>query len=160
MRPRWWPTGPTIIDVGGESTRPGASAVSESDELARVIPVIEAVHAAHPDAAISIDTAKASVARSAVSAGACIINDVTAAEGDPGMTAAMVESRAGVVLMHMQGSPRTMQKRPTYTDAVAEVGAYLSGRVETLRGRRAASQPYRTGSGHRLRQGARPQPCS
>jgi dihydropteroate synthase len=115
--------GAAIIDVGGESTRPGADAVEESVELARVIPVIEAI-AAVSQVAISIDTSKPTVMQAAVAAGACIINDVYALRA-PGAREVAARSRAGVVLMHMQGEPPTMQDSPRYEDVVAEVLQFL-----------------------------------
>jgi dihydropteroate synthase len=115
--------GAAIIDVGGESTRPGADAVEESVELARVIPVIEGI-AAVSQVAISIDTSKPTVMQAAVAAGACIINDVYALRA-PGAREVAARSRAGVVLMHMQGEPRTMQDSPRYGDVVAEVLQFL-----------------------------------
>ena len=118
--------GADIIDVGGESTRPGADEVPEADELARVIPVIEAV-VSRTGATVSIDTTKAAVARAAIDAGAVIINDVTALRSDPEMTDVVADTEAGVVLMHMLGNPRTMQSNPTYDDVVAEVKAALVG---------------------------------
>ena len=112
--------GADVIDVGGESTRPGAEAVSAEVEMQRVQPVIEAL-SKHTSVLISIDTYKAEVARAAINCGASIINDVTGLRGDPGMTAAACESGAGVIVMHMQGNPRTMQIAPHYGDVVAEV---------------------------------------
>jgi len=112
--------GAEIIDIGGESTRPGAAPVSQADELARVIPVIERL-AGRLKATISVDTYKAAVARAAVEAGAGIINDVTALQGDPAMLGVAAESGAGVILMHMQGTFRTMQAAPHYADVVGEV---------------------------------------
>jgi len=112
--------GAEIIDIGGESTRPGAEPVSEADELARVIPVIERL-AGRLKAVISVDTSKAAVARAAVEAGAGIINDVTALQGDPAMLQVASQSGAGVILMHMKGTPPTMQEAPHYDDVVAEV---------------------------------------
>lgn len=120
--------GADIIDIGGESTRPGAEPVDAPTEMRRVLPVIEAL-AAVPGARISIDTAKAAVAREALRAGACIINDVTAMEGDPDMAAVVRETGAGVVLMHMRGTPRTMQDAPQYADVVGEVADWLAGRL-------------------------------
>lgn len=120
--------GADIVDVGGESTRPGAAEVDTSDELARVIPVIREL-ARSTSVAISIDTTKAHVAREAMAAGAHIINDVSALSADPAMAAVAVDSRAGVILMHMQGTPRTMQRHPTYDHVVEEVSAYLSDRA-------------------------------
>ena len=116
--------GGAIIDVGGESTRPGAAAVDESLEMARVLPVIEGI-AASCDVAISIDSSKPSVMSAAVSAGACIINDVYALRA-PGAHAAAARAEGGVCLMHMQGEPRTMQDSPHYNDVVAEVMAFLA----------------------------------
>lgn len=112
--------GAEIIDIGGESTRPGSEPVSEAEELARVIPVIRQL-AGRLQAVISVDTSKAAVARAAVEAGAGIINDVTALRGDPAMPRVAAESGAGIILMHMQGTPRTMQAAPHYEDVVAEV---------------------------------------
>lgn len=112
--------GAEIIDIGGESTRPGAVPVSQADELARVIPVIQRL-AGRLKAVISVDTYKAQVARAAVEAGAGIINDVTALRGDPGMLRVAAQSGAGVILMHMQGSFQTMQAAPHYDDVIAEV---------------------------------------
>ena len=116
--------GGAIIDVGGESTRPGAAPVEESVEIARVVPVIEGI-AASCDVAISIDTSKPAVMSAAVSAGACIINDVYALRA-PGARAAAARAEAGVCLMHMQGEPRTMQDSPHYNDVVAEVMEFLA----------------------------------
>lgn len=123
--------GADIIDVGGESTRPGAAAVSADEELARVLPVIAALRAERPEAVISIDTSKAAVAQAALAAGADIINDVTALQGDPAMARVAAESGAGVCLMHMQGQPRTMQQSPSYTDVVREVGEFLRRAMES-----------------------------
>jgi len=116
--------GAGIIDVGGQSTRPGALAVEAAVEIERVVPVIEGI-AASCDVAISIDTSKPSVMRAAVAAGACIINDVYALR-EPGARAVAAELKAGVCLMHMQGEPRTMQDSPHYNDVVAEVMAFLA----------------------------------
>ena len=125
--------GAEIIDIGGESTRPGAAEVTADEEMSRVVPVIEKL-GKRCDAAISIDTSKAEVARAAMEAGAEIINDVTALTGDPAMSAVAAETKAGLVLMHMQGTPRTMQKDPRYDDVVAEVQDYLAARVTAARG--------------------------
>jgi dihydropteroate synthase len=116
--------GADIIDVGGESTRPGAEPVAADVELARVRPVIERLRA-QSDVLISIDTWKASIAAAAIEAGADIVNDVTGLTGDAAMTAVVRNSGAGVVLMHMRGTPRTMQLDPHYTDVVAEVREFL-----------------------------------
>ena len=119
--------GADIIDVGGESTRPGAPAVSVEQELARVIPVIEAVRAA-VELPISIDTSKPEVMRAAVAAGAGLINDVRALR-EPGALEAAAGLGVPVCLMHMQGEPRTMQANPVYGDVLAEVREFLAGRV-------------------------------
>jgi dihydropteroate synthase len=115
--------GAAIIDVGGESTRPGAEAVAPDVELARVLPVIQGI-AAQSSVAISIDTSKPEVMAAAVDAGACIINDVYALRA-PGAREVAARTAAGVVLMHMQGEPRTMQVNPQYGDVVAEVLRFL-----------------------------------
>ncbi|GAB4299099.1 MAG: dihydropteroate synthase [Thiohalomonadaceae bacterium] len=120
--------GAAIIDVGGESTRPGAAAVAAEDEMARVVPVIEALAAELP-VPISVDTSKPAVMRAAVAAGAGMINDVCALQ-QPGALAAAAECGVPVCLMHMQGEPRTMQQAPHYTDVVSEVRAFLAERVE------------------------------
>ena len=119
--------GAAIIDVGGESTRPGAEAVDAACELDRVIPVIEAVRGA-VDLPVSVDTSKAAVMREAVAAGAGMINDVLALR-EPGALDAAAELGVPVCLMHMQGRPRTMQRKPEYDDVTAEVAAFLEGRV-------------------------------
>ena len=128
--------GAEIVDVGGESTRPGAEPVSADEELRRVRPVIEAIAAAMTDgpvatrAQISIDTSKASVARAALEAGATLVNDVTALRGDRLMAGVVAESGAECCLMHMLGEPRTMQKEPRYGDVVDDVKAFLLERLE------------------------------
>jgi dihydropteroate synthase len=119
--------GADLIDVGGESTRPGAAPVPAAEELRRVLPVVEALAAA--GAVVSIDTAKAAVAAAALDAGAAVVNDVSAL-GDPDMARLVARADAGVVLMHMQGTPRTMQDDPRYHDVLAEVAAFLSSRAE------------------------------
>ena len=116
--------GAEIIDVGGESTRPGAKPVPEQEELRRVVPVIEALHAALPDSTISIDTMKPAVARAAVAAGAAIINDVTGLR-DPAMREAVRETGAAAIIMHMQGVPRDMQQSPQYDNVVTEILNYF-----------------------------------
>jgi len=120
--------GADILDIGGESTRPGADPVSEDEERRRVLPVIAAL-AERTTAPISVDTMKAGVAAAALDAGATIVNDVTAGRGDPAMLATVAARRAGIVLMHMQGEPRTMQANPHYGDVVAEVTDFLRERV-------------------------------
>jgi dihydropteroate synthase len=133
--------GAAILDIAGESTRPGAQPVSPQDELARVIPVIEGLRAAGVTATISIDTSKAAVAAAAIDAGAEIVNDVTALRGDPAM-ADLIASRAGVrcVLTHMLGEPRTMQDDPRYGDVVAEVAAFLGERLHEAVARGIAAE--------------------
>ena len=116
--------GAEIIDVGGESTRPGAEPISTKAELRRVIPVIEKLHN-KTDILISIDTSKSEVAAAALDAGASIINDVTAGRGDAKMLSLAATRKAGLVLMHMQGEPRTMQENPRYQDVVAEVADFF-----------------------------------
>ncbi|HEY0317866.1 MAG TPA: dihydropteroate synthase [Solirubrobacterales bacterium] len=120
--------GAAILDVGGESTRPGAEEVGVEEELRRVRPVIEALAAGGPE--ISVDTSKRAVAAAALDAGAAIVNDVTALRGDPEMATLCAERGATVILMHMAGNPRTMQRNPIYDDVVEEVRAFLSARVE------------------------------
>jgi dihydropteroate synthase len=117
--------GATVIDVGGESTRPGALAVPEHEEMERVVPVVEGI-ARELDVAISIDTSKPKVMAAAVAAGACIVNDIYALRAG-GAKAFAAETAVGVCLMHMRGEPRTMQLHPLYTDVVAEVGGFLAG---------------------------------
>jgi dihydropteroate synthase len=119
--------GADIVDVGGESTRPGSDAVDEADELARVVPVIEALKGFR--AAISVDTRKSAVARAAAKAGAKIFNDVSALTYDPDSLRAAAESGMSVVLMHAKGEPKTMQDDPRYDDVVLEVYDYLEGRI-------------------------------
>jgi dihydropteroate synthase len=123
--------GADIIDIGGESTRPGASPVSEEEELQRVLPVIERT-AKRISAPLSIDTRRAEVARRALDAGAVIVNDVSGLTFDPSMPSVCAKAGAGVVCMHMQGTPQTMQQDPRYGDVVAEIAAYLSGRLDAL----------------------------
>jgi dihydropteroate synthase len=124
--------GAEIIDVGGESTRPGADPVPLEEELRRIIPVIQKIRAQFPSVLISVDTYKAATARQAIRAGADIINDITALRGDPGMIDVVLESGAAVVLMHMQGKPKTMQVAPSYQDVVSEVVAFLRDRRDWL----------------------------
>jgi dihydropteroate synthase len=122
--------GAAIIDVGGESTRPGAEPVGADEERRRVIPVIERLVAAGVAAEISIDTSKVEVARAALDAGAVFVNDVTALRADPALAALVGERGVGCCLTHMQGEPRTMQVAPRYGDVVAEVIEFLGARVE------------------------------
>jgi dihydropteroate synthase len=120
--------GADILDVGGESTRPGADPVPVEEELARVVPVVERLAAEVPGTAISVDTRKSQVARAALAVGACIVNDVTAG-ADPDTLAAVKTSGAGLVLMHMQGDPQQMQEHPSYGNIVADVSDFLAGRI-------------------------------
>ena len=131
--------GATLIDIGGESSRPGASSVSVDEELARVVPVVHALANA-VDIFISVDTYKAEVAQRALQAGAHIVNDITALTGDPNMAAVVAEMEAGVVLMHMKGTPRTMQQAPKYKDVVNEVRAWLEKRVRNAEAQGIATE--------------------
>ncbi len=121
--------GADVLDVGGESTRPGAAPVTARQELARVLPVIEGLTSA-ASVPVSIDTTKAAVARAALEAGATIVNDVSAGRLDPDILGVTAAAGAGFVAMHMQGEPRTMQLDPRYDDVVGEVGDFLVERVE------------------------------
>jgi dihydropteroate synthase len=123
--------GAAIIDVGGESTRPGAQSVTADDEIGRVLPVVELL--ADRGLLVSIDTSKPEVARAAIDAGAGILNDVTACSS-PGMPELVAETGVGVVLMHMRGTPRDMQKDPHYEDVVVEVADFLAERASSLIG--------------------------
>ncbi|MBA2240399.1 MAG: dihydropteroate synthase [Solirubrobacterales bacterium] len=120
--------GASIIDVGGESTRPGAEPVAADEELRRTRPVVAGLAAL--GLTVSIDTSKASVAEAALDAGAEVVNDISALRGDPAMARLCAERGCTVVLMHMLGTPRTMQVDPRYEDVVAEVGGFLAGRVK------------------------------
>ena len=120
--------GADVLDVGGESTRPGAAPVSEAVEADRVIPVIAELIRRRPGARVSVDTSKANVAERALRAGACLVNDVSAGL-DPGMFPAVARHDAGIVLMHMRGDPRTMQRDTGYVDVVAEVHSFLAARA-------------------------------
>ena len=123
--------GAGIIDIGGESTRPGAEPVSVADEIDRTAPVIASLRKQW-DGLISIDTSKAEVAKAALEAGADIVNDVTGLKGDPAMASVCATARCGVVVMHMQGEPRTMQMEPFYKDVVADVKGFFEERLTTL----------------------------
>jgi dihydropteroate synthase len=124
--------GADIIDIGGESTRPGARPVSGSEEIERVVPVIRAV-AKRVRVPISVDTSKASVAEAALDAGASIINDISGLSFDSGMAGVAVRYRVPVVIMHIKGTPRTMQKNPTYRAVVPEIKAYFHERIDYAR---------------------------
>jgi len=113
-----------IIDVGGESTRPGAEPIAAEEELRRVIPVIEKLRA-KIDLPISIDTSKSEVARAAIQAGASIVNDVTGGRGDKEMLPLIAETKSAIIIMHMQGTPRTMQNQPRYLDVVSEIADFF-----------------------------------
>lgn len=123
--------GADILDIGGESTRPGATPVSLEEELQRVVPVVEGL-ARQTQVPISVDTYKAEVARACLARGAKIINDVTALTGDPAMVIVTRESKAGLILMHMRGTPATMQVHPYYQDVVEEISRFFEERLQTL----------------------------
>jgi dihydropteroate synthase len=121
--------GAALLDVGGESSRPGALPISTEEEIDRVLPVLRGL-AERTDVVLSIDTCKAEVARRALEAGAHVVNDITALAGDPDMAEVVRRGGAGVILMHMQGTPATMQLAPTYEDVAAEVAAFLEARLQ------------------------------
>ena len=127
--------GADILDIGGESTRPGSEAVAAEEEQARVLPVIEALRKAYPDAVLSIDTYRASTARLAIEAGADIINDISAMEADAEMIDVVCETKAPIILMHMRGTPKDMQTQCEYKNVVEEVAVYLAERANLLRER-------------------------
>ena len=127
--------GADILDIGGESTRPGSEAVEAAEEQARVVPVIEALRKAYPDAVISIDTYRASTARAAIKAGADIINDISAMEADAEMLDVVCETNVPIVLMHMRGTPKDMQTQCEYKNVVEEVAVHLAERANLLRER-------------------------
>ena len=121
--------GADIIDVGGESTRPGSDPVSEEEELRRVVPVVRKILEVRPGTVVSVDTYRARTAEAALDAGASIVNDVTALRGDPSMAALVAAAGCPVVLMHMLGEPKTMQKEPHYDDVVEQVRGFLEERA-------------------------------
>jgi dihydropteroate synthase len=123
--------GADILDIGGESSRPGSQPVAADEELRRVLPVVAAL-ARQTKIPLSIDTTKAEVARRCLDVGTHIVNDITAATGDPAMVETVARHRAGLVLMHMQGTPATMQANPTYADVVTEIREYLEVRFEQV----------------------------
>ncbi len=123
--------GADVIDVGGESSRPGASPASAEEEMARVMPVIEGL-ADEICVPLSIDTCKSAVARRALEAGAHIVNDITALRGDADMANVVREMDAGLILMHMRGSPRTMQRSPAYDDVVSDISSWLQRRIKEV----------------------------
>src|ERR671914_1747040 len=122
--------GAYVLDVGGESTRPGSHPVSQEEEIRRVVPVLKRILSARPEAVISIDTYRSGAATAALEAGASLVNDVTALRGDPRMASVVGEAGCPVILMHMQGDPKTMQKEPHYEDVVGEVRKFLAERAE------------------------------
>ena len=140
--------GASLLDVGGESTRPGATPVDEAEERARVVPVVERL-AGEVDALVSIDTTKPTVAAAALDAGAVIVNDVSAGRFHPGILEVVADRGAGYVVMHMQGQPRTMQEDPRYGDVVGEVGDFLLDRLRApaRRGSPRRRWPPTPGSG-------------
>jgi dihydropteroate synthase len=121
--------GANIVDIGGESTRPGAAPVLALEEIARVVPVIETIHKANPSVPISVDTMKLDVAHAAIVAGATYVNDVSAFSSEPLLAGLVADAGVDCCLMHMQGEPRTMQNDPTYNDVVDDVRAYLEERM-------------------------------
>jgi len=122
--------GAEIVDVGGESTRPGSDPVPPEEEARRVLPVVREILAERPDAIVSIDTYRSETAESALEAGVRIVNDVSALRGDPRMSQVVAEARCPVILMHMLGEPKTMQREPRYADVVREVRDFLAERAE------------------------------
>ena len=121
--------GADMLDVGGESTRPGSDPVSQEEEIRRVVPVLKRILSVRPEAVISVDTYRAGTATAALEAGASLVNDVTALRGDPRMASVIQEAGCPVILMHMQGEPKTMQKDPHYEDVVREVRDFLAERA-------------------------------
>ncbi len=121
--------GADLIDIGAESSRPGAEPVSEAEELHRLIPVVQEV-CRHVSVPVSVDTTKAAVARAAIEAGAAVVNDISAGQADPAMTGVVAEAGAGLVLMHRQGTPQTMQRAPQYGSVVDDVRDFLRGRMQ------------------------------
>jgi dihydropteroate synthase len=122
--------GADMLDVGGESTRPGSDPVSQEEEIRRVVPVLKRILSVRPEAVISIDTYRSGTATAALEAGASLVNDVTALRGDPRMVSVVEGAACPVILMHMQGEPKTMQKEPHYEDVVGEVRDFLAERAE------------------------------
>lgn len=125
--------GADVLDIGGQSSRPGAAPLSADEELSRVLPVIEEIRTVLPECLLSIDTFQAEVARRAIGAGCDIINDIGAGRLDPQMEGLMADLNVPCILMHMQGTPETMQDRPQYAHPTDEVLAFLSERIDTLR---------------------------
>ena len=131
--------GATLIDIGGESSRPGAAPVPGDEELARILPVIRAV-VDSVDVLISVDTYKAEVARQALEAGAHLVNDITALRADAQMASVVAKMEAGLILMHIKGTPRTMQKAPHYDDVISEVRTSLQESIQTAEAHGIASE--------------------
>ena len=125
--------GAQILDIGGESTRPGSDSVDGQEERRRVLPVIEALRKAYPEAVLSVDTYRADTAEAAIAAGADIINDISAMEADERMLEVAVRTKAPIILMHMRGTPKNMQQNCQYQDVVQEVAVYLAKRAQLLR---------------------------
>lgn len=125
--------GADVLDIGGESSRPGADEVREAEELARVLPVIEAIRKRWPKIPLSIDTRKAEVARQALASGVGLINDISAFRYDPQMANVVAKAQVPVILMHMQGTPRTMQMAPSYKDVVGEITRFFDERINFCR---------------------------
>jgi dihydropteroate synthase len=132
--------GADVLDVGGESTRPGAEPVPGEEELRRVLPVLEGIASSDLGAQVSIDTSKASVARAAIAAGASLVNDVSALRADPEMVGVLADSGVDCCLMHMLGAPRTMQRDPRYADVVDDVKAFLEERLSFAVGEGVSEQ--------------------
>lgn len=133
--------GADIIDIGGESTRPGSARVSEKAQIGRVLPVIEQIREIKPgQVAISIDTRRSGVAEAALDAGATIVNDVSGGNDDPGMIALCAERACGYIINHMRGTPETMQHKPEYADVVGEIRRFLEGRAEDCQ--KAGMRPH------------------
>ena len=141
--------GAAIVDIGGESTRPGSDGVTVDEELRRVVPVLEGLAG---DVPVSIDTAKAEVARRALELGAELVNDVTALRGDPELAGVVADAGAYLCLMHMQGEPRTMQQDPRYDDVASEVAAFLEERLAFAVAQGIAEENDLPRPGHWLRQ--------
>jgi dihydropteroate synthase len=123
--------GADLLDIGGESSRPGAQPVTVAEELRRVVPVVQQL-VARSTVPVSVDTSKAEVARTCLQAGAQIVNDITALAGDPAMPQVVREARAGVILMHMQGTPATMQDNPQYEDVLVAIAQFFEKRLQVL----------------------------
>ncbi len=124
--------GADILDIGGESTRPGATPVGVDEELQRVIPIVQAIHNKYPKIPISIDTMKAEVAKQAIAAGAGMINDISACRADEQMMTVAAESKLPIIVMHMQGTPANMQINPRYKDVVEDILIFFKERIKTL----------------------------